>query len=307
MLVTVVIPTFNRSALIGGAVESALRQTYGEIEVIVVDDGSTDDTESALSGHMAKITYIRQKNAGPSAARNRGVAEAKGDIIAFLDSDDHWLPDKIARQVALMARGGPEMSCCVCNAEVRSAGGGRAMNTFDSADLKVAFSEGTWTNPQDVLATRFLLFNQVVAVRREAFDQVGGFNEKLRLLEDFELSLKLSAVGHWGVIRDPLVVKYNDEDGIGVQAMSDHEKHVSVCIEVIAEIISSGGYLGPQARGLLGRGLADLRSESRVISMTKRGGIPAVLGRASGLWMRGRRALRRRLSSWPKFEGKAIE
>jgi glycosyltransferase involved in cell wall biosynthesis len=307
MLVSVVITTYNRSALIGGSVESALRQTHGEIEVIVVDDGSTDDTESALKDHMGRINFVRQKNAGPSAARNRGVAESKGDIIAFLDSDDHWLPDKISRQVALLDRGGPEMSCCVCNAEVRTPGGGSSMNTFDSADLKMSFNEGTWTNPQTVLATRFLLFNQVLAVRRKAFDLVGGFNEKLRLLEDFELSLKLSAVGKWGVIRDPLVVKYNDENGIGVQAMSDHEKHVSVCIDVIEGILSSADYLGPRAHGLLDRGLADLRSESRVIAMSKNGGITAALGKATGLFLRGRKALRRRLSSWPEFEGESLE
>lgn len=306
MLVSIVIPTYNRAATICGSVESALRQTYGNIELIVVDDGSTDDTSAVLKDYMTRIKFVRQENAGPSAARNRGVAESKGEIIAFLDSDDHWMPDKIERQVALMERAGSGMSCVVCNAAVKDASGQSIGNTFDFAALRFGFAEGVWSNPQDVLATRFLLFNQVVAVRREAFDRVGGFNEKLRVLEDYELSLKLSAIGTWGVIREPLVVKYNDDNGLGVEVMSDHEKHNAVCIDVISGILSSGGYLNERARRYLAQGLADLRSESQVISMSKKGGLIAVLGRAAGLVLRCRRAFRRRCPSWPGFEGASL-
>ena len=216
MKISVIIPAYNRQDTIVAAVESALGQTHPDKEVIVVDDGSTDGTVKALENYGDRIRVVCQANAGPSAARNRGVMESNGEIVAFLDSDDEWMPEKIARQVSVMERGGPSMCCCVCNAVVRGVDGNTTGETFTFAGIRPAFDEGVWTNPQEVLATRFLLFNQVVAVRREAFDRVGGFNENLRLLEDYELSLRLSSAGDWGVIREPLVVKYNDTRGIGV-------------------------------------------------------------------------------------------
>ncbi len=307
MLVSVIIPTFNREDTVSGAVASALNQTYRDLEVIVVDDGSTDGTMAALASVAGHITLIRQENAGPSAARNRGVAAAKGAIIAFLDSDDHWTKNKIERQVELMRRGGTEMCCCVCNATVMGVSGETVGNTFDFAGLGLDFDEGVWTNPQDVLASRFLLFNQVVAIRREAFDRVGGFNEDLRLLEDYELSLRLSSFGTWGVIREPLVIKYNDTNGIGVECMMNREKHAQVQADVIAGLLGSELGLGAQARVNLERALGDLKTESRAITHAKRGGLASIaVGRVLEVWLRARRALRRRSPSWPKFQGRAL-
>ena len=307
MLVSVVIPTYNRARTIMPAVESAMGQTYRDLEIIIVDDGSTDDTMEVLKPLAGRIVLIRQDNAGPSAARNRGVVEAKGDIIAFLDSDDHWLPDKISRQVDLMRRGGPEMACCVCNALVKGIDGADLGTTFDFARLGFDFNEGEWTNPQDVLATRFLLFNQVVAVRREAFDRVGGFNENLRLLEDFELSMKLSGIGKWGVIREPLVVKFNDTNGIGVECMADKAKHAATSANVISGILGSGQALNPAARRHLEQSVADLEAEIRIMSLLKQGSFPArAYGQALQFQLRARGAMRRRSPAWPKFAGKAL-
>ncbi len=98
-LVSVVIPTYNRAQMVSEAVRSVLEQTFGDLEVIVVDDGSTDGTREALKPHADKIRYLRQENSGVSAARNRGIAEARGSLIAFLDSDDLWLPAKLKNQV----------------------------------------------------------------------------------------------------------------------------------------------------------------------------------------------------------------
>lgn len=119
MLVSIIIPAFNRESTIAASVESALAQDHPKIEVIVVDDGSTDGTIGELERFGDRIVVIRQPNAGPSAARNRGVANAKGEIVAFLDSDDLWLPGKVSRQVALMERASSRLVCCVCNAEVK--------------------------------------------------------------------------------------------------------------------------------------------------------------------------------------------
>ena len=91
-MVSVIIPTYNRAAYIVEALESVFAQTYGDCEIIVVDDGSTDDTKAVLQSHMARIRYIYQENAGVSVARNTGISAATGEWIAFLDSDDQWRP-----------------------------------------------------------------------------------------------------------------------------------------------------------------------------------------------------------------------
>lgn len=101
-LVSVIIPTYNRSSDCKIAVESVLSQTYGDVEVLVVDDGSVDDTREVVSGLDERVRYIRQANAGVSAARNAGLDAASGEYIAFLDSDDAWLPWKLEAQLSVM-------------------------------------------------------------------------------------------------------------------------------------------------------------------------------------------------------------
>ena len=103
-LVSVIIPTFNRGEWLREAIASVLAQTHPRLEVIVVDDGSRDHTAAVVCAFGARLTYIRQDHAGVSAARNRGVAAAHGEFIAFLDSDDMWQPPKVAAQVALFAQ-----------------------------------------------------------------------------------------------------------------------------------------------------------------------------------------------------------
>ena len=104
MIVSIIIPTYNRSHLITHSIESILRQTYKEYEIIVIDDGSTDDTETQLKKYSDQIKYIKQKNRGAGAARNQGLFEAKGKYIAFLDSDDLWVEHKLELQVEIMEK-----------------------------------------------------------------------------------------------------------------------------------------------------------------------------------------------------------
>jgi glycosyltransferase involved in cell wall biosynthesis len=305
MWVSVIIPTYNRADTVAAAVESVLNQTYPDLDVIVVDDGSTDQTAEVLAGMAGQITLIRQENAGPSAARNRGAAAAKGQILAFLDSDDLWLPEKIERQVALMRRAGPDLCCCVCNATVTGIHGGR---TFDFAGLDFDFNEGEWTNPEEVLSTRFLLFNQVVAIRHAVFDWMGGYNEKLRLLEDYELAVRLSSLGSWGVIRDPLVIKRNDTRGIGVACMTDREQHAEVRAAVIGGILAAGDVPDAGARAHLREQLADLDAVSRALALCDGGGwLRMAQGHTLEFLLRMRRAIRRRGPGWPAFEGHPLE
>lgn len=203
-LVSAIIPTYNRAHIVCEAVDSVLTQTYPHIEVIVVDDGSKDDTLARLQHYGDRIRVVTQANAGPAAARNRGIAEARGDLIAFLDSDDIWLPSKIERQVALMQRAGTSVPCCLSNIMMKWNSGDRA--SFDIALLKPPAEEGVWLNPDEVLATRFVLFNQGIMIRREVLQKIGIFDESIRYLEDVEFPQRLSLEGPWAFIETPLVV-----------------------------------------------------------------------------------------------------
>jgi glycosyltransferase involved in cell wall biosynthesis len=103
-LVTAILPVFNREASIARAIESVLGQTYGNVELIVVDDGSTDGTADILARYSERATILAQSNGGAYKARNLALRRARGELVAFVDSDDAWLPDKLARQVPLMRR-----------------------------------------------------------------------------------------------------------------------------------------------------------------------------------------------------------
>jgi glycosyltransferase involved in cell wall biosynthesis len=203
-LVSTIIPTYNRANLITEALDSVLAQTFPNVEVIVVDDGSTDATSEVLARYGGRIRVIYQRNAGPAAARNRGIAAANGEFIAFLDSDDLWLPEKLERQVNLLERLGNGVPCCLSN--IRLSYENRELTSFEIAWLNPAINEGVWRNPDEVLATRFVLFNQGVVVRHDVLEEMGGFDERFWLLEDYDLALRLSVKGDWAFVRDPLVI-----------------------------------------------------------------------------------------------------
>ena len=109
--VSVIVPTFNRAWILKEAIDSVLAQNYRDFELIVIDDGSTDHTRDILHPYRDRLTVIRQANAGVSAARNRGIRAASGRLIAFLDSDDLWLPGKLERQTAFFDATPEAMVC----------------------------------------------------------------------------------------------------------------------------------------------------------------------------------------------------
>lgn len=239
--VSVIIPTYNRAATVHASVQSALEQTYPLIEIIVVDDGSTDDTAERLSTYLSRINFLRKKNAGPSAARNHGARYANGDILAFLDSDDVWSPEKIARQVALMESYGNAMNCCVCNAQIIYGAGKNDTYAFDIARIESEHEEAVWKNPGEVLASRFLLFNQVAAIKRNSFVKVGGYNPRINLLEDHDLALKLASLdGVWGMIKTPMVVKSDETRGIGVECGKNPLEHARAQRIALTGVLESG-------------------------------------------------------------------
>lgn len=302
LLVSVIIPAYNRAHSVRRSIDSVLDQTYRPLEVIVVDDGSTDGTAEVLEFYGDLIKLIRRSNGGPSSARNTGVAHAGGEIIAFLDSDDTWQPEKLERQVRLMESGGSQVPCCVCNAET-VADGPLLPSSFDSAGVSGELSEGFWLNPAELIATRFLLFNQVVAIRRESFEKIGGFNESMRILEDHDLAFRLSLLGPWAFISDPLVIKYDQTDGLGVQARQDHRAHAEAWCNVLEGFLLEPLASRAEILKLVHRGLNDVTTEIRAIGMSENGGVLArVVARVLMFSLRLKGSIKRRLPSWPRAQ-----
>jgi glycosyltransferase involved in cell wall biosynthesis len=217
--VSVIIPTYNRARILRAAIESVLAQTYSHTEVVVVDDGSTDETGSMLRQYEGKIHVIRQANAGPAAARNTGVRNSNGDLLAFLDSDDVWTPRKLELQVDAMARAGQSVQCCICDVRIQRPGYD-GVSSFERAGLQPSHACGIWLNPFEVVATRFFFFNQAALIRRAAFEQVNGYDEQLRFLEDTDLALRVALLSPWAFVAEPLVVWQQSADSLSVSAAS---------------------------------------------------------------------------------------
>lgn len=197
--VSIVMPAYNCAWCIDRAIDSVLVQTFTDRELIVVDDGSSDDTPALLARRGNALRVIRQANAGMSAARNAGIAAAQGEYIAFLDSDDWWRPAKLAQQVELLDAHG-ELGFCSHASELQSPDG------------EVL---GLWGCPDGVdgLVARVLGGHSAVAggassvmVRRELLARTGGFDAALRGAEDTDLWIRLAAAGRYACLPDPLVV-----------------------------------------------------------------------------------------------------
>jgi glycosyltransferase involved in cell wall biosynthesis len=298
MLVSVIIPTYNRGRTIARAVDSVLTQSWKSVEIIVVDSHSTDETEEVLASYGDKIRVVRQAKQGPPAARNAGIKLAKGEIIAFLDSDDEWLPGKMERQVKLLQAGEASgVTCCVCNARMEFVAG--AMNSFAIARLYPDQQEGIWTNPAEVLTTRFLFFNQVVAVRREALEQTGYFRPGI--MEDYDLALRLSLTGPWAFIAEPLVVWHEQVEDSLTRRTSELERSER-SIQILNDV-SGSSQPGPRLpEALLRRRMRILEQNTCAWRLSARpNALAGLLGKFLLFYLRGYEAFNRRRPSTPRM------
>ena len=196
-LVSVVVPTFNRAGQLGEALDSVLAQTYPHWELIVVDDGSRDETPRLLAGYGPRIRTIPQENRGVSAARNRGIRAAQGDFVALLDSDDYWLPAKLADQVAFFQRHPALMLCQTEEIWVRN---GRRVNP-KTRHRKFGGMIFEKTLPLCLISP------SAVMLRRALLQEVGLFDETLPACEDYDLWLRITWKYPVGLIETPLIVK----------------------------------------------------------------------------------------------------
>lgn len=195
--VSVVIPTYNRWPMVREAVDSVLAQTFGDFELIVVDDGSADGTAQKFAGYGPRLKVLRQPGRGVAAARNLGVRSSLGKYVAFLDSDDLWQRRKLEAQVAFMTAR-PEVR--ICQTEEIWIRGGRRINPKTrhrkpSGDIFRPSLELCLVSPSAVMMTR------------ELFEQVGGFDEAFTVCEDYDLWLRIGLVTPVPLVAEPLVIK----------------------------------------------------------------------------------------------------
>lgn len=185
--VSVVIPAYNAARFIKHAIDSALSQSLTPSEIIVVDDGSTDDTGSIVNKYDGKVKYIYQANAGAGAARNQGVREARGEWVAFLDSDDFW--DENHLELLLKhVQGLPEAVLAYSGKRWVDREGHEILGV----DKQTTFPSG-WSF-SEMFAGNHISTTSVVVVKRSSFNEVGGFDERLRISQDYDLWLRIAAV-----------------------------------------------------------------------------------------------------------------
>jgi len=200
-MVSVVIPTHNRRDLIGETIRSVLNQTFEDFEVLVVDNGSTDDTEQVVRNFRdPRIRYIYQENTGgPAGPRNTGIRQSRGKYIAFLDSDDVWMPNKLEREIALLeSNRGIDVVYC--------AG--------EKIDAKGVLLNSDWVRPrswgtlcEDLLYGNVVSGGSAALLRADCFARVGLFDETLRLCEDLDMWRRLALAGYQFLFVDEALVR----------------------------------------------------------------------------------------------------
>jgi glycosyltransferase involved in cell wall biosynthesis len=221
MKISVVIPTYNRAYIVGEALESALRQTYRDFEIVVVDDGSNDDTDLVISRMATSaVQYIRlPNNRGYSAACNTGVSAARGEYISFLDSDDIWRPDYLDRQQRFLAVH-REVDAVFTDTEVQEgelkiSSLRRQMKAFSCLLAKSGEDEEHVISCREMflcLLEEVPIKPSALVVKKSLFEKFGGFNESWPCGTDWDLLLRFARLAQFGFIDHPLVIQRRTPD-----------------------------------------------------------------------------------------------
>lgn len=246
--VSVVIPTFNRLSLLGEALKSVREQSLPPRQLLVVDDGSTDGTWDWLQAQKGLIA-LRQENRGPAAARNLGASAAETEYLAFLDSDDLWLPQKLEIQTAFLEEN-PEYGFCQTE--------------------EIWFRDGVRVNPMkkhakpsgqvfEACLSRCLISPSAVMFRREFFQELGGFDESFEVCEDYELWLRAALRSPFRTLEEPLTVK---RGGHADQLSQAHWGMDRFRVRALEKTLASSQLDAAQAQALR----AELRSKLEILS-----------------------------------------
>ncbi|MGM0591277.1 MAG: glycosyltransferase family 2 protein [Halobacteriota archaeon] len=213
--VSVVIPTYNRAELLPRAIDSVLEQTYTDLELIVVDDGSTDDTEAVVGAYDDdRLRYVpHETNRGANPARNTGIEAADGAYLAFLDSDDEWRPTKLGKQVERLEAAGDDWVAVYCDYEVRVPGvvgtcrqlAARALSTGGASEPHQGGEELVGPTLADTLHTGA---GSTLLVRTDVARRIDGFDESLDWFQDPDFLLRVLGEGKLAHVREPLVRRH---------------------------------------------------------------------------------------------------
>jgi len=221
--VSVIITAYNESQAIHRAINSALSQTFENIEIIIIDDNSTDDTLKLIKEYSCidKITIIKHKqNRGGSAARNTGIEAASGDYIALLDGDDRWKPRKITKQVELIESSSNDVVAVYCDFDIESQGVAKVREKLSKLLISDADSVGSNSIPHEggselipyILSMQFRLGgSSTLLIKRSIAEEIGGFDERFPRHQDWEFLIRLLKQGSIRRVDQKLVVKYDDD------------------------------------------------------------------------------------------------
>lgn len=254
--VTVIIPTYNRREKLRKALHSVLAQRDVSFELIVVDDGSSDGTAEMIAKEFPSVTYLYQKNQGPAAARNRGMERARGEWIAFLDSDDEWMPGKLAAQLEFFSRH-PDYK--ICQTEEIWIRNGRRVNP-----RKKHQKFGGWIFEKCLPLC--IVSPSAVMMHRRLLEEVGLFDESLPACEDYDLWLRIASRLPIGLIERPYVLKYG---GHADQRSREFPAMDRFRIASLAKLLGSGILTQGQAEAA--RQMLQIKSRIYTAGALKRG------------------------------------
>jgi glycosyltransferase involved in cell wall biosynthesis len=211
--VSVIIPTYNRARFVVKAIDSVLRQSFQDCEILVIDDGSTDDTREVLSVYSERIRYIYQKNSGVSSARNTGILQAKGEWISFLDSDDEWTENYLLTQMAQVSKV-PQAVAHITNGVTILPGGER-----NSLFVETSFADRFKTReflvlqkPLRTIVKHASWFLPALTVRRDVLLEAGLFDVHLSIAEDIDVVARVARRGPIAICRNELVHVFRREE-----------------------------------------------------------------------------------------------
>ena len=207
--VSIIIPTFNRRDYITIALDSVLAQTYKDYEIIIIDDGSSDDTKEVLKPYQDKIHYFYHDNKGIPATRNRGVREAHGDYIALLDSDDYWLPEKLERQMDCFKKNPHYGMVATRCSSITQDGRFREKNRPGKSGWIL----------NDLFKANFIRTSSAM-IKKECFEKVGFFDESLPMYEEVDLWLRIAKHYPIGFINTPLTVYIDNPQGVSTNSLA---------------------------------------------------------------------------------------
>lgn len=246
-LVSVVIPAYNCERFIADALDSVFKQNYPAIEVLVVDDGSTDGTRDVVARYGRAVTLIRQQNSGAAVARNEGMRHARGDYVALLDADDLWLPGKLQLQVDYLERHADVGMCCTLWRLLYpdAAGHYRIDDVAAPESAPVDPKCAGWIYRELLLDCE--VWTSTVVMRRELGERIGGFDAKLRRGQDYDYWLRASRVTRIDRLAAPLAL-------YRMQVAHDRKfPDTNWELIVIRRAIDQWGPAGPDGRTLSGR------------------------------------------------------